>query len=102
MTAPHLDRPSIPLSWYEQDTFNRLTSARPLLPARLSPRAWSGTRRTLRRLARSRSVRQSVDAAFWPAVMCAGLVLGFFLLFATRGQYMAWDGPHSIPTGGIR
>lgn len=72
------------------------------LPARLSPRAGSGTRRALRRLGRSVVLQQSMASAFWPTVACSGLVVGLVLAVATRGQYVAWDGIHTIPAGGTR
>lgn len=62
-------------------------------------RAWA--RVSARRATEDRSpIRSSYLAAFWPAVVCAGLVVG--LLFATRGHYISWDGVQSIPTGGAR
>lgn len=75
------------------------------LPPRLSPRAGSGCRRVLRRLARSpfaTHLQVSVQAAFWPAVITSGLFLGLFIGVATRGQYATFHGFESLPTGGTR
>lgn len=75
------------------------------LPARLSPRAGAGTRRFLRRVRRSAfaaDAHAAVAAAFWPAVVGCGVLAGLALLIATRGSYVAWDGAHTIPTGGTR
>lgn len=63
-------------------------------PARL-PRA-------LRRIARSKALRDSVQAAYWPALICSCLVIGVFVGVATRGQFVDWSGFHPIPTGGAR
>ncbi|SNR32745.1 hypothetical protein [Blastococcus mobilis] len=69
------------------------------LPARLSPRAGSGVRRTVRRLRRSPAaahLRASTAAAFWPAVILSGLLLGLL----TRDVFITWDGVHNISTYG--
>lgn len=103
MTAPAHERPSIPLTWYEQDRFCDLVAPLAIQPRTTryyTPRA--RLRRLARRVARSPmagDVRAAWRAAFWPAVTCAGFFLGVFLLVATRGSYVAWDGIHSIPTG---
>lgn len=84
MTAPLHERPSIPLTWAEQDRFE-LLMARMVCPGGTTryytPRA--RLRRLARRMARSRfadDVRASVDAAFWPAVICSGVLLALVAL----------------------
>lgn len=56
-----------------------------LPPAVPAPAARRRIRQALARLARSTSLRGSIDAAFWPAVLSAGLLLGVQLIAATRG-----------------
>ena len=75
------------------------------LPARLSPRAWAGTRRFLRGVRRSplaRDVRAAANSAFWPAVFGSAVIVGLLLVVITRGQYVSWDGVQSLPVGGAR
>lgn len=67
-----------------------------------TPRARA--RRRWRRILRSRFARDlkaSARAAYWPAIVAVGLILGLTLALATRGQYLTVDGWQSIPTGGI-
>lgn len=67
------------------------------LPARLSPRAGSGVRRTARRLRRSPAavhLRASASAAYWPAVVCSGVLLGL----ATRDVAVTWQGVIDVST----
>lgn len=84
MTAPLHDRPSVPLTWAEQDRFADLAvlaSAR--APHVTRYRCTPPARRLARRIARSPfadHVRASVDAAFWPAVICSGVLLALTVL----------------------
>jgi hypothetical protein len=58
----------------------------------------------LRRVRRSPfadHLRAATRAAFWPAVVCSGLFLGLFVLWATRGTFVDWTGFHPIPTGSV-
>lgn len=74
-------------------------SPRPVtaLPAYLSPRAGSGTRRVMRRLVRSASLRDSIAAAFYPLAIGLGFILA--VLIGTSDSYVTWAGFHPIPTG---
>ena len=56
----------------------------------------------LRRIARSKALRDSVRAAYWPALIGACLLIGVFVGVATRGQFLTFGGWESIPTGGAR
>jgi hypothetical protein len=105
--GPHtvIDRPDIPLTWGERDRFDDLTAqlVQPRTVRYYTPRA--RLRRLAARIAASpfaEDLRASVRAAFWPAVVCAGLFLGAYLMWATRGMYVTVDGWQPIPTGGTR
>lgn len=70
------------------------------LPASLSPRP---IRATARRLLGSQSLRQSIAAAYGPAVAGAGLLLAVVLInVLAAGGFVDWTGFHPIPTGGTR
>lgn len=64
------------------------------MPARWSPRPVRTTIRSARR-----HLADAVHAAFWPAVVGAGVIVGLYLLVLTRGMFVAWDGWHAIPAG---
>lgn len=66
----------------------------PPIPARLSPRP---LRTILRRLTRSPFVAD-LQVHGW----LAGLLLAGLVAVLTRGEFVAWDGVHSIPTGDTR
>lgn len=47
-------------------------------------------------------LRDATRSAFWPAVAGAGVFLGLYLLWVTRGGFITWSGFEPIPTGGAR
>lgn len=131
MTALERDVPSVPLTMGERDAFALIAAFADVARCRFCRKAATGvcgcccpehdtppprpvTRHytlhaRLRQLARRVAVspfagdlRRAWRAAFWPAVACSGLFIGLYLVYATRGSYVAWDGVHSIPTGGTR
>ena len=64
------------------------------LPARLSPRP---IRTVSRRLTRSRFAADLMTHGW-----LAGLLLAGAVAVLTRGEFIAWDGVHTIPAGSTR
>ena len=62
----------------------------------------SPAERTVRRVLRSpfaRDLRDACNAAFYPLMIGAGLIVAVTVLIATRGDYVGWDGLHHMPVG---
>jgi hypothetical protein len=103
VTAPLHERPSIPLTWAEQDRFADLTvllSCPPPVTTRYyTPRA--RLRRLAARVARS-PFADDLRRYGWLAGLLAAGVLCVAVSVLTRGVYLDWSGWHPIPTGGTR
>lgn len=93
------------------ETVPTTSSPQRTVPLRLVPPPPTVTRyerpparlpRALRRIARSKAMRESVRAAYWPALFCSCLLIGVLVGVLTRGQFVDWSGFHPIPTGGAR